>query len=67
MQCRNFKITWLFMTDKDTILMSDAGCEIMVGHRTRPTNLAQRPIKKRVSFAFNGRTMPVGKLFVFKP
>ena len=23
------------------------GCEIMVGHRTCPTNLAQRPIGKR--------------------
>ena len=43
-----------------------AGCEITVGHRTCPTNLAQRPTEKRF-LLLNGRTMPVKNLFVVKP
>ena len=43
-----------------------AGCEITVGHRKCPTNLAQRPTKKRF-LLLNGRTMPVKNLFVVKP
>ena len=42
------------------------GCEIKVGHRTRPTNLAQRPIEKRF-LLLNVRTMPVENLLVVKP
>ena len=43
-----------------------AGCEITVGHRTCPTNLAQRPTEKRF-LLLNGRTMPAKNLFVVKP
>ena len=43
-----------------------AGCEITVGHRKCPTNLAQRPTEKRF-LLLNGRTMPVKNLFVVKP
>ena len=43
-----------------------AGCEITIGHRTCPTNLAQRPTEKRF-LLLNGRTMPVKNLFVVKP
>ena len=43
-----------------------AGCEITVGHRKCPTNLAQRSTEKRF-LLLNGRTMPVKNLFVVKP
>ena len=43
-----------------------AGCEMMVGHRTCPTNLAQRSIEKRF-LLLNRWTMSVENLFVIKP
>ena len=43
-----------------------SGCEITVGYRTCPTNLAQCPIEKRF-FLLNVRTMSDENLIVVKP
>ena len=42
-----------------------SGCEITVGRRTCPINLAERPIEKRFVL-LNVRTMSYENLFVFK-
>ena len=43
-----------------------AGCEITLGHRTCPANLAQRPIEKQF-LLLNVGTMSVENLFFVKP
>ena len=58
-----------FLTVKNSILELEknfARCEIMVGHRACPTNLAQRLIEKRF-LLLNVRTMSDENLFVVKP
>ena len=58
-----------FLKVKNSILELEknfARCEIMVGHRTCPTNLAQRLIEKRF-LLLNVRTMSDENLLVVKP
>ena len=54
------------MKRNQNILSLSAGCEIMVGHRACPTNLAQCSTEK-LFLLLNVQTMSVENLFVVKP
>ena len=58
----NFKKTLKFTN----LVNKTSRCEITVGHRRCPTNLAQRPIEKRF-ILLNGLKMSVENVFVVKP
>ena len=51
---------------KVTFVNKATGCEITVGHRTCPINVAQSPIEKQF-ILLNIRAMSVENLFVVKP